>query len=99
MPFDSFLFYVVEINDSQGCGGRTECDSPRNLKAHHQDSEALIGIVSQQVLDTRSHVHEVIRAQGMRLVPILQSAGALENKINLFFAIGQNTSTPTLSVH
>src|ERR1700719_4100387 len=80
----------------RGCAKRA---AGGDLEAHNQDSQALTGIVGDRMLDTGSQVHEIVRTQGMRLVAILQSARALQNKINLFFTVVQNTLTLALSVN
>ena len=51
------------------------------------------------MLDTRGHIREIIRAQGMRLVAVSQSARALQNKINLFFTVVQNILTLALGIN
>ncbi len=51
------------------------------------------------MLETRSQIHEIVRAQGMRLVAESQSACALQNKINLFFTVIQNILALALSIN
>jgi hypothetical protein len=79
--------------------GRCERDAGRDLEAHNQDSQSLSGIVGDQMLDTRSQIHKIIRAQGMRFIAVSQSARALQNKINLFFTVVQNILALALGIN
>src|SRR6267378_5875048 len=62
VTLDSFLLHVVQIDDSRMLRGSAERAAGRDLEAHNQDSQSLTGIVGDQMLDTRSQVHEIIRA-------------------------------------
>ena len=74
-----------------GCAEwRAERDTWRDLEAHHQDPQWLIGIVGDRMLHARSHVGEIIRAQGMGVITVLQSACALQNEIDFFLTIVEN---------
>src|SRR5271169_1278530 len=48
---------------------------------------------------TRRQVREIIGAQGMSLVAVLQSARTLQNEIDFFFAIIENTLAVSVGIH
>ncbi len=98
MTFDGFLFHIIQIDDSRMLSRGTGRDAGWNLEAHNQDLQELIGIVGNRMLDAPSQVHEIIRAQGMRFLAVLQSARALQNKINLFFPVVHNLLALALGV-
>src|ERR1035437_7902499 len=99
MALHSFLFHVIQSDNSGLLRRSAGRELGRDFEAHHQDPQRLAGIIGKPMLYARGKVGEIIRAQGIRAVTVLQSACTLQNKVDFFLAIVENALAGPVGVN
>jgi hypothetical protein len=99
MALHGFLFHVIQIHNLRVLRRRAEHTAWRNLESHYQNSQWLGGVVGKPVLHAGRQVREIVCAEGMRLITVLQTACALQNKIDFLLAIVENSLAVPVNIH
>src|SRR6266852_8348514 len=103
MTLYGLLFYVVEVDNPGLLSGLLRRGAHRHryryLESHYQDSQWLARIIGKGMLHARSQVREIIQAQGMRAITVVQNACTLQNKVNFFLALVENALTASMHIN
>ena len=85
MTGDGHERHIVRVGDHQFRSGSHRC-AWRNLEAHHQHAQRLVGRVEHSVLHPHGQIREIVRPERSLLLGVEQRAAAREHKVDLLLA-------------
>src|SRR6266536_4486834 len=87
MTLHGFFLNVIEINDLGTLKGSSDGDRCWDFEAHHKNTHPFLGTACDRMLRARRQVGKIAGSHWVCRVARSESATALQNEIDLFFAI------------